>query len=160
MSDFPHVWVDADSCPVKEEIIAISKKFKLDLTFVSNSVIKSLQGRRGIHHLLSSEEFDAVDNLIVEKVQLGDVAITKDLILAKRLLDKGVHVCGFKGLGYNSNINDAMANRNLHAMLRDEQGGLTEMTKNTPKVAKQQQISEFKNNFHNFLSQIMKKLSE
>lgn len=156
MSDLPHVWVDADSCPVKEEIIAISKRFKLNLTFVSNSEIKSLKGRQGITNLLSGEGFDAVDDLMVDKAQAGDIAVTKDLALAKRLLEKKIHVCGLKGLGYSSNINEAMANKNLHALLLDEQGGFSSSRKPSAQKNKQQQISEFKNNYHNFLSVLLK----
>jgi uncharacterized protein YaiI (UPF0178 family) len=156
MNDQPQVWVDADSCPFKEEIISISKKFHLEITFVSNMVIQSLQGRHGIHTILSDDTFDAVDDLIVHKIKSKDFAVTKDLMLAKRLLEKQVFVCGFQGKAYESNIEEAMAHSQLHTLLRDEQGGFNQTNKKKQKASKHEKSAQFKNSFHNFLDKSLK----
>ena len=152
MSDLPVVWVDADACPFKEEIISIAKSFKLNINFVSNTPIKSLSGRKGIENLVTTADFDAVDHFMVENANLADFAVTRDLELAKRLLEKKVHVCGFLGKAYDkAQLAEAIGNRNLHTLMREEQGGFSDGAKKGKQVSKQEKISSFKNQFHNFL---------
>jgi len=149
----PRLWVDADACAYKEELIEIAKRHRLEITFVSNAPIKSIQNRKGIDNLLTNKDFDAVDDQILKSVSSLDLVWTADLGLAKKLLDIGVKVCGSQGKAYSlDGIGEAIAHRNLHMLLREEQGGLNhkEISKRG-KSTKARKMSDFKSEFHNFL---------
>ena len=143
------IYVDADACPLKEEIIAVLRRFNLNLIFVANSPLKKLQGREGIEVLQSGDEFDAVDTLILDKAGIGDCVITKDLLFAKKLIAKKCAVFSFQGNPLNEeNIGHALSLRELHQEIREH--GRNEAGKGKRKNSREEQ-SRFKSALHDYL---------
>jgi hypothetical protein len=119
------IYVDADACPVKDEVYRVAKRHGLNVHVVSNSRL-NLPRDPLFHAVVVSGRFDAADDWIVEQATPWDVAVTSDIPLADRCLKKGARVLDPKGrLFTQDSIGDAMASRELSAFLRDmgEQGG-------------------------------------
>lgn len=84
------ILIDADACPVKDEVYKVAWRYDVPVIVVSNSPI-----RVPVHPLISrvvvSDGFDAADDWIVEHVEAGSVVVTTDILLADRCLKSG---CG------------------------------------------------------------------
>ena len=114
-----HIFVDADACPVKQEVYRVARRYRLDVTLVANSWMR-IPSERWITLEVVGAELDAADDWIVEHVQPHDIVITGDIPLASRCLKKGSSVIGLSGkLFTENNIGDAVAIRNLLSELRE-----------------------------------------
>ena len=114
-----HIFVDADACPVKQEVYRVARRYRLDVTLVANSWMR-IPSERWITLEVVEAELDAADDWIVEHVQPHDIVITGDIPLASRCLKKGSSVIGLTGkLFTENNIGDAVAIRNLLSELRE-----------------------------------------
>ncbi len=114
-----HIFVDADACPVKQEVYRVASRYRLDVTLVANSWMR-IPSERWITLEVVGAELDAADDWIVEHVQPHDIVITGDIPLASRCLKKGSSVIGLTGkLFTENNIGDAVAIRNLLSELRE-----------------------------------------
>lgn len=112
------ILVDADACPVKEEIYKVAFRHTVPVTVVSNSPIRVPQ-----HELISrvvvSDGFDAADDWIAERAAPGAVCITADILLADRCLKAGATVIAPNGKPFTpSSIGSAIATRAIMADLR------------------------------------------
>lgn len=115
----PAIWVDADACPVKAEIIKVAERLGLVVTFVANSGLRPSRDPM-IRNVVVSGAFDAADDWIVENAEPNDIAITADVPLAARLVEKSVHVLGPTGRPFTAQtIGMALAMRNLKQDLRE-----------------------------------------
>lgn len=113
------IFVDADGCPVKEEIYRVARRHGLGATVVSNARIRIPQEDR-FTLVVVGERFDAADDWIVEHVDRDDIVISSDIPLASRCLKKGAVVLNQRGGAFTEdNIGPALANRELLAHLRD-----------------------------------------
>jgi uncharacterized protein len=113
------IFIDADACPVKQEVYRVAQRYGLHVTVVANS-------RIGIPHKDWSElvvvegQFDAVDDWIVEHVVANDIVVSGDIPLAARCLEKGARVLGPRGEAFTEDsIGEALASRALMAHLRE-----------------------------------------
>ena len=114
-----HIFIDADACPVKQEVYRVARRYRLDVTLVANSWMR-IPSERWITLEVVEAELDAADDWIVEHVQPHDIVITGDIPLASRCLKKGSSVIGLTGkLFTENNIGDAVAIRNLLSELRE-----------------------------------------
>ena len=117
--DLPTIFVDADACPVKPEILKVAERHGLPVTFVANSGLRPSRDPM-VKNIIVSGAFDAADNWIVENVGEGDIVITADVPLAGRTVAKGAHVTGPTGRLFDqTNIGMASAMRDLGAHLRE-----------------------------------------
>jgi len=117
--DLPTIFVDADACPVKPEILKVAERHGLPVTFVANSGLRPSRDPM-VRNIIVSGAFDAADNWIVENVREGDIVITADVPLAGRTVAKGAHVTGPTGRLFDqTNIGMASAMRDLGAHLRE-----------------------------------------
>ena len=115
----PGIFVDADACPVKAEILKVAERHGLPVTFVANSGLRPSRDPM-IRNVVVSGKFDAADDWIVENAESGDLAVTADVPLAARLVEKGVHVLGPTGRPFTpESIGMAVAMRNLKQDLRE-----------------------------------------
>jgi uncharacterized protein len=106
------IWVDADACPVKSEVIHVAKRFQAKLTFVSHQTIKAYVGRTELDFVLCEAGPDAADDYIVECSQNGDLVLTMDLLLSRRLLEKKVRVMNFLGVWVDENaVSDGLGRK-------------------------------------------------
>lgn len=114
----PHVFVDADACPVKQEVFKVAERHELQVTLVAGAWMRVPDHAR-IRLEVVTQGFDAADDWIAEHVAAGDIVVTADIPLASRCLAKGAHAIGATGRPFTEdNIGDAMATRTLLADLR------------------------------------------
>ena len=113
------IFVDADACPVKDEVLRVATRHGLTVHMVSNSWMR-LPETPLIHRVVVAEGPDAADNWIAERIGAGDIAITADIPLASRCLKKGAQAIGSTGKPFtDDSIGTALAMRDLMAHLRD-----------------------------------------
>jgi uncharacterized protein YaiI (UPF0178 family) len=113
-----NIYIDADACPVKDEIYRVARRYSLDIIVVANSWMRVPETDK-ITLKLVEESFDAADDWIAEAVEEGDIVITGDIPLASRCLKKGAAVIGNGGRPFTvDNIGELMASRELRAELR------------------------------------------
>ena len=127
-----HIYVDADACPVKQEVYRVAKRCGLDVTLVANSWMR-IPDERWLKLEVVGEGFDAADDWIVEQVQPDDIVVTADIPLASRCIKEGAHVIGTTGKPFTeNNIGSALATRDLLSELR----GAGEITGGPPPLKK------------------------
>ena len=115
----PEILVDADACPVKQEVYRVSKRYGLKVILVANSPINIPQ-EDGIRMVVVNSQFDAADDWIVDHATRNDIVITGDIPLAARCLKIGARVLEHKGGVFTENtIGNALATRDLMTHLRD-----------------------------------------
>jgi uncharacterized protein YaiI (UPF0178 family) len=120
------ILVDADACPVKDEIYKVAWRHEVPVVIVSNSWLRIPQ-----HPLITrevvSDGFDAADDWIAEQSTAQSVVITADILLADRALKAGAAVLSPTGKPFTtSSIGSAIATRAIMADLRaggDQLGG-------------------------------------
>ena len=114
-----NILIDADACPVKEEVFKVAARYGLEVYLVSNQWLR-LDVGPGVHKIVVSDGFDAADDWIAERAEEHDVVITADIPLAARCLEKGAGVLGHNGKPFSDdNIGMSMAMRTLNQDLRD-----------------------------------------
>ena len=114
-----HIFIDADACPVKQEVYRVASRFGLDITLVANSWMR-VPNERWIALEVVEDGFDAADDWIVEHVQPHDIVVTADIPLASRCVKEGARVIGPTGKPFTEdNIGQAVATRDLLSELRD-----------------------------------------
>lgn len=113
-----HILVDADACPVKEEIYKVAFRHDVPVTVVSNSPIR-VPAHPLIDRVVVGDGFDAADDWIAERASDGAVCITSDILLADRCLKAGAAVIAPNGKPFTtSSIGSAIATRAIMADLR------------------------------------------
>lgn len=113
------LYVDADACPVKEEILKISYRHKLPVYMVSNQWMRMEVGPL-VQKVVVPEGPDAADDWIAAHIDRNDIAITADILLAKRCLDARAAVIGPTGRAFSqNNIGLAVAMRDIKAHMRE-----------------------------------------
>jgi len=112
------ILVDADACPVKEEIYKVAFRHAVPVTIVSNSPIR-IPVHELIERVVVSDGFDAADDWIAERADAGAVCITADILLADRCLKAGAVVIAPNGRSFTADsIGGAIATRAIMADLR------------------------------------------
>lgn len=126
------IFVDADACPVRDEVLAVSDRLGCEVYLVSNRGFRVTE-RPNVHNIVVSQDLDAADDWIVGKVAAQDVVITGDIPLAARCLEAGCRVIDHKGKAFTSaNIGMALSMRELMSDLRamgESKGGGPAFTK-------------------------------
>ena len=112
------ILVDADACPVKEEVYKVAWRREVPVTVVSNSPIR-VPDHALIERVVVSDRFDAADDWIAEAADAKTVLVTGDILLADRCLKVGATVIGPNGKPFTSaSIGGAIATRAIMADLR------------------------------------------
>jgi len=113
------LYIDADACPVKNEVFRVARRYRLKVYLVSNSSMR-IPPDEFIELIIVHEGFDAADDWIAKHITDTDIAVTADIPLAARCLKKGARVLDPKGRMYSEDsIGDALATREFTAFLRD-----------------------------------------
>jgi len=132
MSDL-RILVDADACPVKEEIYRVAERRGVRVSVVSNSMFRVPVGPL-IERVVVSGEFDAADDWIAERADAGSVVVTADILLADRCLKAGATAIGPNGRPFTrASIGNAVATR---AIMADLRAGLGEGSGGPPPFSK------------------------
>ena len=127
-----HIYVDADACPVKQEVYRVARRYQLNVTLVANAWMRTPDDP-DIALEVVEDRFDAADDWIVDQVEPDDIVVTADIPLASRCMQKGARAIGSTGRPFTEdNIGEAVATRDLLAVLRG--GG--EITGGPPPLTK------------------------
>jgi len=112
------ILVDADACPVKEEIYKVARRLRVPVTIVANSFIR-VPADPLIERVVVGDGFDAADEAIAAAAAAGTVVVTADILLAGRCLEAGATVIAPTGKPFTGNsIGTAIATRAIMADLR------------------------------------------
>lgn len=115
------IYVDADACPVREEIYRVATRLDVPVRVVSNGSrpIRS-PGLPNVEMVLVPADPDAADNWIAERIGPADLCTTADIPLAARCLTQGARALAFNGREWTAdNIGSALAGRALGQHLRE-----------------------------------------
>jgi len=119
------IFVDGDACPVKAEVEKVAGRHGLPVTIVSNGGLRP-SANPLLRHVTVAQGADAADDWIVGHIVAGDIAVTADIPLAARCLDKGARVLAPNGKAFTpQSIGMALGMRELSRHLRELSGGET-----------------------------------
>ena len=126
------IYIDADGCPVKDEVYRVAERYKLLVVLVANKRL-NLPVNSLLEVVVVPGAFDAADDWIVKNSKPNDIVVTSDILLADRCVKNSVRVLGPKGAEFTAdNIGSAVATRELFQELRQSgeiHGGPTPMDK-------------------------------
>lgn len=115
----PTVFVDADACPVKEEVLRVAERHGVPVVLVSNGGLRPSRDLM-VRHVVVGKGADAADDWIVDNARANDVVVTADVPLASRTVALGCHVLGPTGRPFTpESIGMAVAMRDLRQHLRE-----------------------------------------
>ena len=124
MSEPVTILVDADACPVKEEIYRVAQRYGAHVRIVSNSHFRVPVNER-VKRVVVSDGFDAADNWIADHAGPRSVVITADILLAERCLKVGAIVLANSGKPFDAaSIGSAVATRAIMEDLRSGMDGM------------------------------------
>ncbi len=132
------IFVDADACPVKNQVYRVAERYRLKVFVVANSFM-NVPRSETIERVIVPEGPDVADDWIVERVTASDIVITTDIPLAGRCVRKGASVLSPTGRPFDDDsIGMALATRDLMTDLRSA-GAVTR----GPPPLNRQDISRF-----------------
>jgi uncharacterized protein YaiI (UPF0178 family) len=115
----PHIYIDADACPVREETYTVGRRHGVPVTVVANQWLRTPADPM-IKFKLVSDDFDAADDWIAEQASEHAIIVTADILLAQRCLEAGARVLSATGKEMdNATIGSQLALRAIMADLRD-----------------------------------------
>ena len=130
-SPAPHpifILVDADACPVKDEVYRVAARYRAEVRVVSNAPFRIPQDPH-VQRVVVNDSFDAADDWIAEeaaRVSPRCVVVTADILLADRCLKAGAKVLAHNGKPFDqAGIGAAIATRAIMADLRAGMDGVT-----------------------------------
>ena len=115
------IYIDADACPVREEVYRVAERVGLEVFVVSNGSrpIRPSQNPQ-IKMIIVAEGADAADDWIAERITQSDICVTNDIPLASRCLKKNARALAANGkLWTDNNIANALAGREVGRYLRE-----------------------------------------
>ena len=113
------IYVDADSCPVKQEVYRVANRYGIKVILVANKAL-NIPEEVLVELVVVDNGQDAVDDWITANVNKNDIVITADIPLASRTVKKGARILSPRGIAFNeSSIGDTLATRDLMTHLRD-----------------------------------------
>lgn len=114
----PRILVDADACPVKDEIYRVAMRLDVPVTIVSNAHLR-VPAHPLVDRVVVGDGFDAADDWIASRADAATVVVTADILLADRCLKAGASVVAPNGKPFTpSSIGHAVAVRAIMADLR------------------------------------------
>ncbi len=112
------MFLDADACPVKEQVYRVVARYGVPLLVVANGPLRVPPGP-GVELVVVPGGIDAADDWIAERARPGDLVLTADIPLAARVVGAGVRCLDFRGGEFSpSRVGDELASRDLNAYLR------------------------------------------
>lgn len=147
------IWIDADACPkpIKDIVFRTSKRLNVEIVLVANQSIR-IPTSDLIKIITVRHGADIADNMIVEMLKPGDIAITGDVPLAARVVEKGGLAIGTRGELYDEeSVQSRLASRNLMEQFRS-----AGMETSGPKPLNQKDIQAFANQLDRIVTRILK----
>ena len=143
------LFVDADACPVKQEVIKVAERYKIKTVIVSNGGIRPSRNPL-VKYIYVADGLDEADNWIESQCNDNSIVITDDIPLSKKCILLNAIVINFRGkILDKENIGAVEASRNLFTSLREA---------NIPHLRNQKSISKIdKAKFLQSLDNLIKK---
>jgi uncharacterized protein YaiI (UPF0178 family) len=115
------IYIDADACPVRDEVYRVAERLGLKVHVVSNGSRPILPSRNPlVAMVIVAEGADAADDWIAERITPADICVTADIPLASRCLKKDARALAPNGkLWTKDNIGNALAGREIGRHLRE-----------------------------------------
>jgi uncharacterized protein len=115
------IYVDADACPVRDEVYRVAERLSLKVFVVSNGSRPIRPARDpNVTMVTVNDGADAADHWIVERIAASDICVTADIPLAARCLTKGAQALAPNGkIWTQANIGNALAGREVSRHLRE-----------------------------------------
>jgi uncharacterized protein YaiI (UPF0178 family) len=112
------IYVDADACPVKEQIYRVGARYEVPVVVVANAPLR-LPTTGDVRLVQVAGGFEAADDWIAAHVQPGDIVATADILLAGRVVDRGAACLDFRGKEFTADgLGDLLAARETAQYLR------------------------------------------
>jgi len=141
------IYVDADACPARDEVLWVCRRHALIPVFVANAPILAIANSSYAKMEVVTGDFDAADNWIVEQAVTGDLVLTSDLLLAQRAVKKVISALNFSGQQFTENlIHDLVAQRGVQQLLRE-----MSLPSHRPATYGKQDRSHFKDALHRWI---------
>jgi uncharacterized protein YaiI (UPF0178 family) len=113
------IYIDADACPVKDEVYRVAERYGLKVLVVANGWLR-VPDSLLVERVTVTGGLDVADDWIVERAGTGDIVITADIPLADRCVKRGARVLAPTGRPFTpDSIGNDLATRNLLTELRD-----------------------------------------
>lgn len=113
------IYVDADACPVKDEVYRVAARHGLHVFVVANSFL-NVPREPWIERVIVGDRLDEADDWIAERAGAGDIVVTADVPLASRCVKAGAMALSPAGKPFSdASIGMALATRNLMQDLRE-----------------------------------------
>lgn len=147
------IWIDADSCPkiIRDYVVNYAQKLSFKVFFVANKQINA--NNPNYTMIICPQEKDSADNYIFNECKENDIVITRDILLAERLVEKNVCTINDRGTTFTKeNIKDKVSDRNFDLQLA--QIGLGGNKKSTFNM---KQFTKFANCFDKEIQKIIRK---
>ena len=153
----PLLLVDADACPVKEEVYKVAFRISAPVKVVANGFFRT-PDHPLIERVIVSDAFDAADDYIADAAGPGAVVVTTDILLADRCLRKGALVIAPNGRAFTADmIGAAVAARAILADLRAGAGGKNGEATGGPAPFRKEDRSRFLQALDKAVTQIMRR---
>jgi uncharacterized protein len=113
------IYVDADGCPVKDEVYRVGARYGLRVWVVANGWLR-VPDSPSVERVTVSEGLDRVDDWIAERIGPGDIAVTADVPLAARCVRRGARAIAPNGRPFTEeSVGEALSTRDLMTALRE-----------------------------------------
>ncbi len=106
------IWIDADSCPaqVRRHAARYAANHAMKSVFVANRKITCAESQA--EFVVCAQEKDAADTYILQRAALNDIVITRDILLAAKLVERGISAINDRGTAFNKdNIRNRLSDR-------------------------------------------------
>jgi uncharacterized protein len=112
------IYLDADACPVKEQVYRVAARYGVPLSVVANTPLR-VPPQPEVELVVAPGGIDAADDWIAARAGPGDLVLTADIPLAARVVERGARCLDFRGGEFTpSRVGEAVAARDLNAYLR------------------------------------------
>ncbi len=112
------IYVDADACPVKEQIYRVAARYGLPVLLVANAPLR-LPAQAGVELVHVPGSYEVVDDWIAAEAGPGDVVTTADVLLAARVVERGAVCVDFRGKEFTADaLGGLLASREIAQYLR------------------------------------------
>ena len=152
------IYVDADACPVKQEVYRVAERYRSTVYLVSNQPLRAPSQLGLVVKVIQVDQgADEADRWIFEHIEADDICVTSDLPLAAKCIDKEGIAITPRGRVFNADtIADALANRDLMTSLRETDWGGTEVPRGGPPPMTQKTRSNFLNSLDRAVQKSLK----
>ncbi|PHV72060.1 hypothetical protein CS063_00855 [Sporanaerobium hydrogeniformans] len=143
------ILIDADGCPVVELTLQMARQFNIEVCILCDTSHRI--ERQGVETIVVSKGADAVDFVLINKVQAGDIVVTQDYGLAAMVLSKKGHPIHQNGMLYTEdNIDQLLWTRHLAKEARRQGGHLK-----GPKKRQHENNEAFKQNLYQLIEELL-----